>query len=252
MIRPTTIPQTRDDLLVEQAVAREALRLAFLHHQQLATGLKGIQQQREIGAALSQSESGQTLVNMFDLGLIIGSGGVLSHAPRRHQAALMMIDAFLPLGITMLAVDSIFMMPQLGVLSRDYPEMAHQIFRRDCLIPLGPVVAPLGASKEGSEVMTVTVRPQHGELREVTVLAGQLLRLPLVTGESAVLTVHPARGLDMGHGKGKPVEQQVEGGVVGILLDGRGRPLQLPDDIPARHAKLLEWLLAAGAMDDGS
>ena len=118
MIRPTTIPQTMDDLLVEQAVAREALRLAFIHHQQLATGLKGVQQQRDIGSVFSQTESGATLVNMFELGLIIGSGGVLSHAPRRAQAALMMIDAFQPLGVTQLAVDSIFMMPQLGVLAQ--------------------------------------------------------------------------------------------------------------------------------------
>lgn len=249
MIRPTTIPQTRDDLLVEQAVAREALRLAFLHHQQLATGLKGVQQQREIGAAFSQSESGQSLVNLFDLGLIIGSGGVLSHAPRRHQAALMMIDAFLPLGVTMLAVDSIFMMPQLGVLSRDHPEMAHQIFRRDCLIPLGPVIAPLGAVKEGGEVMSVTLAPQTGEAHHLTVYAGQLLRLPLAAGEKAQLTVHPAKSLDMGHGKGKPVERLVEGGVVGVMLDGRGRPIQLPDDPAARYSKLLEWLLAIGAMD---
>lgn len=249
MIRPTTIPQTRDDLLVEQAVSREALRLAFVHHQQLATGLKGVQQQREIGAALSQSESGMSLVNLFDLGLVIGSGGVLSHAPRRHQAALMMIDAFQPLGVTMLAVDSIFMMPQLGVLSRDHPDIAHQIFRRDCLIPLGPVVAPQGAVKDGSEVMTVTLHPQAGEAQEATVLGGQMLRLPLAAGEKARLVVRPAKGLDMGAGKGKPIEQTVEGGVVGIILDGRGRPLQLPDELAQRNAKLLEWLLAVGAMD---
>ncbi|MBC7288827.1 MAG: glutamate mutase L, partial [Armatimonadetes bacterium] len=41
MIRPTTIPQTLEDLMVEQAVAREALRLAFEQHKALATGLKG-------------------------------------------------------------------------------------------------------------------------------------------------------------------------------------------------------------------
>src|SRR5262249_4856225 len=32
MIRPTSIPQTLDDLLVEQAISREALRLAFQQH----------------------------------------------------------------------------------------------------------------------------------------------------------------------------------------------------------------------------
>ncbi|MHB9133259.1 MAG: glutamate mutase L [Armatimonadota bacterium] len=251
MIRPTTIPQTRDDLLVEQAVAREALRLAFIHHQQLATGLKGIQQQREIGAALSQSETGASLVNLFDLGLIIGSGGVLSHAPRRNQSALMMIDAFQPLGITMLAVDSIFMMPQLGVLSPDYPEIAGQVFRRDCLIPLGPVVAPLGAVKEGEDVMTVTLESAT-EKTDVVVRGGQMIRLALPVGENARLTVQPAKGLDMGNGRGKVVERTVEGGMVGVMLDGRGRPLQLPPDEAVRQQRLQEWLVAIGAMDDPS
>jgi len=250
MIRPTTIPQTREDLLVEQAVAREALRLAFIHHQQLATGLKGIQQQRTIGDALSQAETGASLVNLFVLGLIIGSGGVLSHAPRRHQAALMMIDAFQPLGITTLAVDSIFMMPQLGVLSRDHPAMAHQIFRQDCLIPLGPVAAPLGPVKAGEEVMTASLVPEGGDPIEVRVLGGELRRVPLPAGTRARLIVRPARGLDMGAGRGKSVEQEVEGGVVGVILDGRGRPLQLPDDATTRYQKLLEWLIAAGALDD--
>lgn len=41
MIRPTTIPQTYEDLLIEHAVAREALRLAFEHHKSLARGLVG-------------------------------------------------------------------------------------------------------------------------------------------------------------------------------------------------------------------
>lgn len=249
MIRPTTIPQAREDLLVEQAVAREALRLAFVHHQQLATGLKGVQQQRDIGSALSQTESGASLVNLFELGLIIGSGGVLSHAPRRNQAALMMTDAFQPLGVTMLAVDSIFMMPQLGVLSRDYPEIAAQVFKRDCLIPLGPVVAPLGAVKDGEEVMTVTLNVEGGETQEITVRGGQLVRLPLPAGRTARLIARPAKTLDLGEGKGKTLETTVEGGTVGVLLDGRGRPLQLPDDDTARNAKLRDWLVAAGAMD---
>jgi len=249
MIRPTTIPQTREDLLVEQAVAREALRLAFIHHQQLATGLKGVQQQRGIGDALSQTESGASLVNLFELGLIIGSGGVLSHAPRRHQAALMMIDAFQPLGITTLAVDSIFMMPQLGVLARDHPAMATQIFHQDCLIPLGPVVAPLGPVKAGEEVMTATLAPENGNQVEMRVTGGQLRRLPLPEGARARLTVRPARGLDLGEGRGKPVEKEVTGGVVGVILDGRGRPLILPEDEATRHRQLLEWLIAAGALD---
>ncbi len=117
MIRPTTIPQTLDELQIEQAIAREALRLAFIQHKSLATALKGVQQERTISDVFEQRTSGKTLVDMLNLDLIVGSGGVLSHAPRRIQSMLMMIDAYEPLGVTTLAVDSIFMMPHLGVLS---------------------------------------------------------------------------------------------------------------------------------------
>ncbi len=41
MIRPTTIPQTLEALIFEQAVAREALRLAYQQHKEFATTLQG-------------------------------------------------------------------------------------------------------------------------------------------------------------------------------------------------------------------
>ncbi|HRY61481.1 MAG TPA: glutamate mutase L, partial [Candidatus Fermentibacter sp.] len=101
MIRPTTVPQTLEELIVEQAIAREALRLALVQHRELAVGLKGVAQERTIGDAFDQTQTGATLVNMMQLDLLIGSGGVLSHAPRRSQAAMMLIDSFVPEGITM-------------------------------------------------------------------------------------------------------------------------------------------------------
>ena len=58
MIRPTTIPQTLEELIIEGAIAREALRLAFDQHKQLAVELRGVQQQRTISEAFSQSETG--------------------------------------------------------------------------------------------------------------------------------------------------------------------------------------------------
>ena len=58
MIRPTTIPQTLEALVFEQAVAREALRLAYVQHKEFATTLKGVQQQRSVGDTFSQEISG--------------------------------------------------------------------------------------------------------------------------------------------------------------------------------------------------
>jgi len=253
MIRPTTIPQTVEDLLIEQAVAREAMRLALLHHGALASGLKGVQQARTMADLFTQASAGGTLVDMMSLGLIIGSGGVLSHAPRRQQAALMLIDAFEPQGVTRLAVDSIFMMPQLGVLSSVLPEVAMEVFQRDCLVPLGTVIAPVGRAREGEVILDWRIGGESGQLR-----AGELKRLPLMMGKGDSASrpyveaeLAPVRGLDVGAGKGRRWTGTVQGGAAGVILDGRGRPLTLPADEQERLRKLDEWMRTVGAMPGG-
>ena len=238
MIRPTTIPQTLEELIIEGAIAREALRLAFDQHKQLAVELRGVQQQRTISEAFAQSETGATLVDMLSLDLLVGSGGVLSHAPRRNQAMLMMIDAFQPEGVTHLAVDSIFMMPQLGVLAQVNEAAATQVFERDCLIHLGTCIAPVGITNPGDLGVTIS-----GDLTE-TVPFGELRLYPLGVGEKAQVTIQPERRLDMGAGRGQPVEVEVEGGVVGLVVDTRGRPLEVSNASAERVASLKKWLEA--------
>jgi len=39
------------------------------------------------------------------------------------------------------------------------------------------------------------------------------------------------------------VNTELSGGVVGIILDGRGRPFDLPTDPKIRVAKLKEWMI---------
>jgi uncharacterized protein (TIGR01319 family) len=241
MIRPTTIPQAYEDLLIEQAVSREALRLAFDHHKSLARSLKGVQQQRDVGQIFDQIESGSTLIKMMKLDMIIGSGGVLSHAPERAQSALMMMDAYQPEGITMLTVDSIFMMPHLGVLSEHFFEAAKQVFDYDCIVKCGHCISPVGTGKEGEPIVTVT-----GDGINESVNVGQIKVIPLGRHEFKNVTVTPAKNFDVGAGKGKEVQAKLEGGTVGIVIDGRGRPLHLPEDNATRIAKLREWLQAMG------
>jgi uncharacterized protein (TIGR01319 family) len=241
MIRPTSIPQTQEDLQLEQAVAREALRLAFEQHKSLATGLKGVQQERTISDTFEQRLSGATIVDMMKLDLIVGSGGVLSHAPRRAQAAMMLMDAFEPQGITQLAVDSIFMMPQLGVLAGIHREAATQVFHRDCLIRLGTCIAPTGVPRAGRTAVTVVVSRESG-LETIEVPAGEIRRLPLGADQSIVVEIRPGRGLDVGAGRGRALQVNVRGGEVGLIIDGRGRPIQVPADPAQRERALHQWL----------
>lgn len=242
MIRPTTIPQELEELIIEQAIAREALRLALVQHRELAVGLKGVAQERTIGDAFDQSASGATLVDMMALDLLIGSGGVLSHAPRRSQTAHMLIDSFLPEGVTMLAVDSIFMMPHLGVLSEVHPRAATEVFDNDCLIKLGHCVAPSGLMKKSGVLASVKLTMPDGSVRTENIDSDQMKLVPLGSGEKAAAEITPAKGLDVGEGPGKVWTGTLEGGVVGLILDGRGRkPFNLPEDDVKRVEMLQKW-----------
>jgi len=242
MIRPTTIPQTLDELKIEQAIAREALRLSFVQHKQFAVKLTGGQQERTIADAFTQ-DINQSLVDMMKLDLLVGSGGVLSHAPRRTQSMMMMIDAFAVEGVTELAVDSIFMMPHLGVLSTVHPAAATEVFEKDCLVRLGTCVAPVGGNgKAGATLCTIELRLPGGATKTEVLKVGDLRLLEIGDGEVAEAVVTPVRGVDVGGGPGERITRTLRGGVCGLVFDGRGRrPMLLPTDRGARVAAATRW-----------
>ena len=242
MIRPTTIPQTLEELQIEQAIAREALRLAMAHHKTLATGLKGVQQERSISDVFQQQFVGASLIDMRCLDLIVGSGGILSHAPRRVHSMIMMIDAYEPVGITELAVDSVFMMPHLGVLSTVNEQAATDVLFHDCLIPLGTCVAPLGQGKLNDVCLDYDIRGvAQRRLDAGSVKWGEIVLRPSAEWEGAQLTLTPAKGVDLGLGKGERIQRELSSGVVGLIIDCRGRPLQLPAGEEQRIEVLGRW-----------
>ena len=258
MIRPTTVPQSLEELVIEQAIAREALRLSFIQHKEFATSLKGVQSERTISDAFEQSSSGQSLVNMMELDLLVGSGGVLSHAPRRQQSARMLIDSFMPEGITQLAVDSIFMMPQLGVLANidkeelkdDASQAALEVFDNDCLIRLGTCVTPVGSIKPNSKMADVTLTFNDGTVKDLVINEGtlEMMEYPY---EKVKISIKPVRGIDVGAGKGEALDSVIYGGVVGLIFDGRNRPITLSKESNKRIDSLLSWSKAVDEYPKG-
>ncbi|PKM97898.1 MAG: methylaspartate mutase [Elusimicrobia bacterium HGW-Elusimicrobia-3] len=245
MIRPTTIPQTVEDLQIEHAVSREALRLAFEQHKALAVGLKGVQQERSISDAFDQTSSGQSLINVMKLDYVIGSGGILAHSPRRTQSMMMMIDAYQPEGITRMAVDSIFMMPHLGVLAQISEKAALDVFYHDCLVRMGTCLAPKGLAKDGQVILDWEVTGSDGKKENGQLRFGEIVHVPF-DAPKARLVAKPAKGFDMGSGPGNKVEADIEGGVVGLVLDGRGRPFNLAKEAGKRRDNLNKWYKAMG------
>ncbi|MBO4547709.1 MAG: methylaspartate mutase, partial [Abditibacteriota bacterium] len=120
-------------------------------------------------------------------------------------------------GITMLAVDSIFMIPHLGVLSSVDPEAAAQVFEKDCIVRLGHVISPVGrCPRHKGEAVLET------DGREIRLPWGKLTHIGLAPGEyPARLT--PGIRADFGRGKGKILDFTLIAGVCGAFADLRAQ-----------------------------
>ena len=249
MIRPTTIPQTLEDLIVEHSVAREALRLGLKHHRTIATRLKGVQVQRTISDMFDQAIV-DSYVEMMNIDICAGTGGLLSHAPRRIQSMLILTDAWQTEGITRMMQDSVFMMPHLGVVSTVYRDAAWNIFDKDCLVRLGTSIVAQGQAKFGESVMDITLEMPNGETIEESMNLGDLKLIPLAADQEAKAHIEPSNLYDVGAGPGKELDAVVQGGVAGLLLDARGRPMYFPSDDQKRKDLLITWFKATGLYDE--
>ena len=242
MIRPTTIPHTMKELVIEHAVAREALRLGFEHHKLLARGLRGVQTGRTIDQVFDQSLGTESYIDLMNVQLVGGTGGLLSHAPLRSQSMMVLVDGFRPEGVTKIVQDSVFMIPHLGVLSTVHPKASLEIFENDCLIRLGTCIAPKGPYVEGQLAMSVSLKMPNGSTVQEDVLFGEIKHIPLGVLKYADAEITPHKDCDVGQGIGQVLKTKIEGGEVGVMLDGRGRPLVIPENTEEKRTKLLEWL----------
>ncbi len=224
-LHPGSIPQTREELLLEQAAAREALRIA------IRDSLPGW------GGGSSQPEG-----TIPPCSPIIGGGGVLTHVPLPGYAALILVDALQPTGVSTLYLDEGNLMPALGIVAALDPLATVQTVRSGGFTFLGTVVAPVGHTRRGEAALTVKV-PEGSAAGELKVMPGEIKAFPLADLKLGTeIELVPARGMDIGRGPGKSVELRYRGGVVGLIVDARGRPLRMERNSETQRERVQEWL----------
>jgi uncharacterized protein (TIGR01319 family) len=227
-VRPLTIPQERRELLVEQAAAREALRFVMERARDAWYG--------------DADTAARRWTPQVDP--IIVSGGILVNAPRPSQTVLMLLDAIEPVGITTLVLDRQGLAAALGAVALTQPLAAVQVLDAGAFETLGTVVAPVGRARPGEVVMTIKITFDRGGELEIEVKQGSIEVLPLRLGEKATLQLRPRRGISVGRVSGAV---EVRGGLVGLVIDARGRPLRLSSDLAACHELAQQWLWDMGA-----
>jgi hypothetical protein len=227
---PSTIAATKEDLVMSQAVARQALYLAMQSARRdfprNAAGLK------------------PTLTPLFDP--ILAGGGALSDASRPGQSLLLLLDSLQPVGISTVILDQNNLLPLLGAAAAQNNILPVQVIESGAFLSVGTVVVPVVSANYGTPILRATLTYDNGSETRVDLKYGSLETLPLSSGESGKLTIQCLRGADVGFGPGRGSTISVTGGALGVIFDGRGRPLNLPADAVRRRELIKKWTWTLG------
>jgi hypothetical protein len=229
-IYPSAIPATLEDQAISQAIAREALSLAI----------------KEARADFPKSASTLQpgLLPLFDP--ILAAGGALSDSGNPGNGLMLLLDAIQPVGVTTVIIDQNNLLPLLGAAASRNSLLPVQVLESGAFLSVGTVIAPVVLTKYGTPILKATLTYENGSQQRVEVKMGSIEVLPLGNGEIGELTLQPMARSNVGFGPGRGGKLQVSGGALGVVIDGRGRPLQLPDDDVRRRELLKKWQFTLG------
>jgi hypothetical protein len=210
------IPMTAETLAIEQAVARQALRLAL----------------RQARA------SWKSLSNAFEP--ILASGATLSQVTNPAQSLMILLDGLQPVGVTTLNLDQNNLIPRLGAIANGNPILPVQVLESGVIMNLGTVICPISDARPGTPILRVRLEYDQGSEVQMEVRQGSLVTLPLQPGQVAHVRLQALRHVEIDprgkHGMGS---FKIIGGACGAVIDARGRPLALPAD-PGRRVELIK------------
>lgn len=214
---PHTIPLSEEGLAIEEAMARQILRLSANH----------LQNQRT------------TMPHSFEP--IVVSGGFFSQLPLPGQAMLAVLDGIQPVGIGIVLSDPHGLLGALGAIAQLNSILPVQVLE-SAFQNLGTVISPISDSRYGTPILKVRLEVEQGEEMRLEVKQGALIKLPLKPGHVARIHLEPLNRTEVDPRRKNGGSFKIVGGLCGAVIDARGRSLQLPED-PARRLDMhKKWL----------
>jgi hypothetical protein len=224
---PHTVPASPEDLRIEMAIVREMIRAAV----------------RAASPSWRVPFTWPWAGLLPPVGCIIGSGSALANVPKPGYAALLLLDALQPAGVTNLILDAQNMICALGAAGRINPLAVVQVMDSPAFPRLATAICPVGKSHPGDPVLRYQLQYPDGRQIRGDVRFGTIDVAPLPLGQKAQINIQLHRHFDLGlGGYGQGANFPVEGGLAGLIIDARGRPLAFESD-PAKNRKRQDdWL----------
>lgn len=216
---PASLPLTPETLAIEQALARVVLNCAA-------------QKFRERYPALQNSYE-----------YIFISGAALVQAPTPAQTVKMILDGLQPVGVNVLMLDPHGLSQALGAIASTNTLLPAQILETGAYTNLATVICPVSDARPGTTILRLKIIYEEGGDTQVEVKQGSIVKLPIRYGQTASLQVEALHGtiLDPAAPRLNRGVKNIVGGVSGVVVDARGRPLALPGDLARSREKVKIW-----------
>jgi hypothetical protein len=228
-VYPGVVPSTKDELAIEQAIVRQNLILASRWMVQ------------RLPARLRPRNG---LLPSFEP--ILAGGAAITGAGSTGQKLLMLLDGLQPAGIATLALDQNNLLAMLGASAEANSLLPVQVIDSGALAYLATVISPVSNASYGTPIVRAKLIRDDGSEVTSEVMMGNLQILPLENRQTARLQLRPLQRADVGLGPGRAGEVEVTGSTLGVVIDARGRPLQLPGDAAQRRDLAKKWLTTLG------
>ena len=227
---PSAIPGTKEDQAISQSVARQALYLSMQSAK------------KDFPRSAAMLKPG--LLPLFDP--VLAGGGALSDAPTPGHSLLLLLDSLQPVGVTTVILDQNNLLPILGAAAGRNNLLPVQVLDSGAFMSVGTVVSPVVSASYGTQILRARLSYEDGTEARADLKFGTLELLPLPSGQAARLTLQPSGRADVGFGPGRSGTVSVSGGTLGVVFDGRGRPLDLPSDAVRRRELIKKWYWTLG------
>lgn len=204
LLVPDTIPYTTNELLLEQAIAREIVRLMV---QDIQTRL---------------TRAGDT--NIANCSPVIAAGAVLTEVPHPAMTAMLLADVLELQGMTEIYSDPYATLPILGAIAYTNQTAAVQVYENHGLTYLGTLFSGEGRARQGRRAaMKIRIQVDDGPTIDKRLNVGDMWSAPITPGHSVSVTVRLGRGLRI-NGK-RRIKAELVTGTAGVIFDARGRPV---------------------------
>lgn len=220
-LQPGSTPATSETLALEHALARELITLGLKKHNQTYPQRRTFEPILVSGQTFSRATPGQSM--------------------------MILLDSLQPQGVTTFIIDPYGIAPAIGAISNHNALMPVQVIESNAFINLGTVITAISKAKYGTPILRVKVEYEIGEQVSVDVRQGVVTSLPIQSGQSAQIHLQPLRPVEIYPGRKDETRSfKIVGGLCGVVIDTRGRPLILPSDMNRSRDVQKKWLTALG------